>query len=326
MTSQAYDNDAAARSSGDIFISVCICSYNRAESLRCMLDSLAAQEGVERAIEILVVDNNSNDHTRQVIEAFSSRIAVRYVFECRQGLSHARNRALHEFRGRYLLFTDDDVRLAPDWLAAYERALLTYPQAEFFGGRVLPDWRDAKPDWISETPLPLIDGLLCWFDLGDETRLLSKSDATPIGASFGFSRALANRVGSFDIDLGCVGDTRGRGEESEWIARAIALGAQGLYVGSAVCLHRYDRKFLTLARLFDHGVHSGRAHRIISAKEDRPKLVRIASFGVKGLWQLLRGRRDRFSQCVINMGVVYGAWLESRDRRTPQAFPRLRRE
>src|SRR5436305_11094952 len=100
-------------------ISVCICTYNRPESLQRTLESLASQLNADSGvIELLIVDNNCTDDTYQIIEAFRVGLPVRRVTESRQGLAHARNRAVTEFRGDVLLFTDDDVRFGTGWLAA----------------------------------------------------------------------------------------------------------------------------------------------------------------------------------------------------------------
>jgi glycosyltransferase involved in cell wall biosynthesis len=90
-------------------ISVCICTYNRSESLRRTLESLARQNNIDLG-EVLIVDNNCTDGTAEVVESFRERLPIRLVTESQQGLAHARNRAAAEFRGGVLLFTDDDVR------------------------------------------------------------------------------------------------------------------------------------------------------------------------------------------------------------------------
>ena len=66
--------------------------------------------------EILVVNNNCTDQTDQVIQAYQDRLPVRRAFEPRPGLSHARNRAIAEATGDYILWTDDDVTVSPNWL------------------------------------------------------------------------------------------------------------------------------------------------------------------------------------------------------------------
>src|ERR1017187_1820515 len=98
-------------------ISICICTFNRSQSLRRTLDSLTSQNDIKAGtVEVLIVDNNCTDDTQEMVEAFRERLPIRRVTESRQGLAHARNKAVLEFRGDVLLFTDDDIRLGPGWL------------------------------------------------------------------------------------------------------------------------------------------------------------------------------------------------------------------
>ena len=100
-------------------ISVILCTYNRCQSLAKTLESIAVSvlpESVEW--EVVVVDNNSKDQTREVIEDFCRRNAgrFRYIHESQQGLSHARNAGIREARGEILAFTDDDIIVDNKWL------------------------------------------------------------------------------------------------------------------------------------------------------------------------------------------------------------------
>jgi glycosyltransferase involved in cell wall biosynthesis len=69
-------------------------------------------------VEILVVDNNSNDYTKELIADYAkrSRIPLRYFFEAEQGLSAARNRAIQEAVGEYVGFVDDECVVRQEWL------------------------------------------------------------------------------------------------------------------------------------------------------------------------------------------------------------------
>jgi glycosyltransferase involved in cell wall biosynthesis len=99
--------------------SVIICTYNRSGSLERTLASLARMELRDSADwELLVVDNNSKDDTRVVVDGFTraSGVNCRYIFEKEQGLSHARNRGIREAKGEIIAFTDDDVLLDRHWL------------------------------------------------------------------------------------------------------------------------------------------------------------------------------------------------------------------
>ena len=75
-------------------ITVILCTYNHCQSLRRALESAAALRLPESdEWEVLVVDNNSNDKTREVVQNFCCRYPgrFRYVFEQRQGKSQALN-------------------------------------------------------------------------------------------------------------------------------------------------------------------------------------------------------------------------------------------
>ena len=146
-------------------ITVILCTYNRCEGLAKALDSAAALRLPELVEwEVLVVDNNSRDRTREVVEAFSRRYGerFRYLFEPQQGKSHALNAGIREARGDILAFTDDDVTLEPTWL---ENLTAHLHENDWVGagGRVLPDRTIPVPRWLSlkeeyaRAPLALFD-------------------------------------------------------------------------------------------------------------------------------------------------------------------------
>src|SRR5438045_9093813 len=100
-------------------VTLVVCTYNRADSLGTTAHSVASltmPESVEW--EVLLVDNNSSDRTREVCEEFCRRYPgrFRYLFEPKQGLSHARNAGVREACGDIVAFTDDDVIVQPTWL------------------------------------------------------------------------------------------------------------------------------------------------------------------------------------------------------------------
>lgn len=284
-------------------ISVVICTFNRAASLRRTLNSFVElRPPVHSDWELLVVDNNSSDHTKEAVSSFEFRLPLRYVFEAEQGLSAARNRALKEFTGDLLLFTDDDVVVDPNWLVAFDAAAKRFPLAGYFGGRVLPFWSDRKPSWLKDESLALISGLLVRFDLGDQTCEFAIGDPTPFGASFALRRSVIDTFGAFRKDLGVVGSVPGRGEESEYLERVRASGGVGVYVGDALISHWTDPNRLSLGYMYRYGLHTGVAAKT-RGSPTRGSLLSVASFASRGVWQLLRGRGDRFRQCVINVGI-----------------------
>ena len=101
-------------------VTVILCTYNRCQSLSKALQSVAASEMPTSAVwEVLVVDNNSHDQTREVVEDFSRRYPgrFRYLFEPKPGKSHALNAGIREAHGEILVFIDDDVTVDKNWLS-----------------------------------------------------------------------------------------------------------------------------------------------------------------------------------------------------------------
>ena len=95
-----------------------------------------------------MVDNNSTDNTLSAVEEYRDVLPIRYVFEPQQGLSHARNRAVQEAGGDLIVFTDDDVRVDPRWLAEYESAAQQFTDATFFGGTIELRFSCTPPRWL----------------------------------------------------------------------------------------------------------------------------------------------------------------------------------
>ena len=131
-------------------ITVILCTYNRCQSLPSALDSVTATllpDSIEW--EVLVVDNNSTDETRQVVEDFSRRWPdrFRYLFEPRPGKSNALNAGIREAAGDILAFMDDDVFVDPMWLQNLTANLHNGAWAGS-GGRILPQWNCPPPRWL----------------------------------------------------------------------------------------------------------------------------------------------------------------------------------
>ena len=229
-------------------ISILICTYNRADSLRQTLQTcctLIIPVGI--TWELIVVDNNSADHTKQVCDSFTSQLPLRYIFECHQGLSYARNRALDEAQGDLLLFTDDDVDLSSDWIEQAVTAAKRHPGITFFGGKVISRWDAPPPHWIMEN---LHIGLLSHLDRGDEEKTIWGDKYCVIGANMIIRRNAFTDDLRFNTLVGPTGSdtTIGgnlRGEESDVLDKLLARGHKGMYAPSIVGYHRQTAHRLT---------------------------------------------------------------------------------
>jgi glycosyltransferase involved in cell wall biosynthesis len=209
-------------------VSVVLSTYNRGALLRDAIDGVLDQRAADTPpFELLVVDNNSTDQTRAIIEAVTARDArVRHVLALDQGLSHARNAGIAESRAPIVTFTDDDVRVPPDWVAGIVRAFREFPDADFVGGPVLPDWPSPPPAWLTRAhwaPLALVN-------YADQpVRVSAEHPLCLIGANFSFRREVFERVGLFGTDFQRVKDTIGSLEDHEFLLRLFRLGRYGVY-------------------------------------------------------------------------------------------------
>jgi glycosyltransferase involved in cell wall biosynthesis len=193
--------------------------------------------------EVLVIDNNSTDGTRDVVEGFARRnpALVRYLVETRQGKSRALNLGVRAARGDILVFTDDDVIVESSWLGNLTVPLRHGPWSAV-GGRVLPAWSCPPPAWV---PSDETHGLapLAHFDRGVEPGRLQES---PVGCNMAITRSMFARYGGFRTDLGPCATANGalwsadvppRTSEDSDFCQRLMDGGESLYYEPAAVVH-----------------------------------------------------------------------------------------
>ncbi|WP_233531836.1 glycosyltransferase [Paenibacillus alkalitolerans] len=234
---------------------VAICTHNRSADLREALLSLLHQS-FKGPFEVIVVDNCSTDDTKQVVQEFKSmvQIPVRYVFEERLGLSVARNRAIREAGGEYVLFLDDDAKASVDWIDGIVSLFEQDPLIGCVGGKIEPAWEGSAPPWLS----PENRTLYTILDYSEEIEEMRKP-AIPFGANVAFRKSVFDSMDTFREDLGRVGSNLLSSEEAELIER-IRSRYKVYYTPHASVLHkiprsRISRKWL-LRRIYWQGVSS----------------------------------------------------------------------
>jgi glucosyl-dolichyl phosphate glucuronosyltransferase len=212
-----------------------LCTYNRCDSLAQTLSSASALQLPDAVDwEILVVDNNSGDRTRLVVEDFCRRFPgrFRYLFEPQQGLCHARNAGIREARGDIIAFMDDDVTVEPTWLQNLTAALHNGKWAGA-GGRVVPTWTCSPPQWLS-LDARYAKGPLVMFDCGPVAHELSDP---PFGANMAFRKQMFEKYGEFRSDLDRCGGSLISNGDTEFGSRLLEAGESLRYEPSAVVYH-----------------------------------------------------------------------------------------
>lgn len=260
--------------SGTPTISVVLCTYNRAAHLAVVLESLGRQRLPSDATwELILVDNNSKDDTHAVADRFRSRgLPLEYVFESRQGKSHALNTGIARARGEIIAFTDDDVLIDEGWLAAYIEGFKKH-DCVGAGGRIRPLWKQEPPSWFSSEGEFALKQAIVFLDFGSEAREIDK----PVyGANMAFRREVFDRVGGFRTDLGPRGDVHTVGEDSELCARVREHGGRIFYFPDALVDHPVEPERATKAYFLHWYFHFGR----MSMRKSKVPPGQVRWFGV----------------------------------------------
>jgi glycosyltransferase involved in cell wall biosynthesis len=225
---------------------VVICTYNRGDRLAETLDSLARSRTGGLRWDVIVVDNNSGDHTRQVVMSRVDRypVTLRYVFEKQQGKSIALNTGIAVTDATIVAFTDDDVRVKEGWLDAACRAMLADATIDYTGGPIEPIWERPCPAWLEGDRSDLW-GTLAIVDYGPDAFVFEDRQRVPLGANMAVRRSLIERVGGFDPQLGRRGNVLLGQEQAEFFCRSRAAGARGLYVPEMSIQHHVPAARLT---------------------------------------------------------------------------------
>lgn len=279
--------------------SVIIATLNRADILRSCLDAIARQTAAPDTFEIIVVDNNSTDHTRDVVRGFGDsnpKLTIRYLIETVPGVSAARNCGVRAATGGTLFFVDDDSVAAPDWLKTLHCAFGN-PEVGCAGGPIDLDYHGQdRPRHLQGD----LQGLLGAFQLPyDGPTVVSDWTELPWGSNMAFRSEVFGDVGMFRTDLGPQGDRRLSAEETEFIDRARKSGWKVMYVPGARVRHGVPPERLTRAYLYRVGRALAESHVILTHRETLCSMLHwFASdlwfscrLGVRFLLALMTGKR-----------------------------------
>lgn len=224
-------------------VSVSVATFNRAEMLHCALGSLIRQETDGAfSYEIVVTDDGSTDHTREVVQkvAARSQVLIRYVRGTGGGVVAARNMGVAEACGRWIVFFDDDQLAEVDWLKTLMATTLERG-ADCVGGTRLLDLPQGQLSRLG----PVCRSLLGENLFGNRTtRLRGKS--LPTTGNLLISRTVFDAIGVFDASL------LNGGEDMDLLIRARAAGFEIWIDPKAVVYHlvpqfRLQSSFFQLA-------------------------------------------------------------------------------
>jgi glycosyltransferase involved in cell wall biosynthesis len=276
---------ASAQVATRTFVTVAVCTRDRAAQLAECLDALAALDYPDACLDLVVVDNAPSDSaTRELVARYPR---LRYVCEPRPGLDWARNRAVREARGDIVAFTDDDVSVDAQWVRAIAAAFEEEPHAMCVTGLVVPDEIDTPAQALFETYGGFGRGFHRWVYRVTPGKSAARSYGGTgrfgTGANMAFRRAFFEREGLFDPALD-VGTPANGGGDLEMFFRVLKAGHALVYEPRALVRHRHRRDYASLrAQIANNGI-GFYAYLVRTAEAYPAERLAVFRLGVWWLW------------------------------------------
>lgn len=249
-------------STGKVPLSIVIPTRDRADRLRRTLEALATQSVPTSAFEVLVVDNESRDHTRQVALSYQGRLPrFRLLSQTRPGAAAARNAGIEASQGEFVLFLDDDVIPDPVLLEEHLHTHERNPGVAVLGlVRFLWTGRESPFHWL----LTHRPELLQSFRFPDPSNVPFLHFYT---CNVSVPRILFDRAGLFDEAFSGYGF-----EDTEFGYRIVRSGHRLLFNPRAAALHDFQRPFKQFA---SDRYRAGQAlHRLFQKHPDLESVLR----------------------------------------------------
>ena len=219
------------------FISVVICTYNRANYLKKCLDSMLDQ--THDNFEAIVVKGPSTDETENLLKKYPFRVIQQKE---KGGLSAARNLGIKAAKGEIIAFIDDDGIADKDWLGELARVYTTEDIVSV-GGKIAPVWLNEKPEWYTDQ----LGSYLSLLDLSQNVKQIVFPDC-PYGCNMSFRKRVFEEIGFFDVSLGrYLTKNLLSHDEIDLCKRIDEKGYKTMYNPKAVVHHQIDPSRLTKA-------------------------------------------------------------------------------
>lgn len=281
-------------------INIVFASHNGARTLPRMLEALSHVEIPSEGWKIIAVDNASTDATAQILESFGARLPIVVAHHGNKGKNSALNSALALIDGELIVFTDDDIVPARDWLTCLKSAADANPDYDVFGGAIEPDWPQPPPKWITEQvhlgvtyaltdpalPAGEISPKLVWGpNMMIRRRVFSDGHR--------FSESIGPRAGTSYI----------MGSETEFTTRLASLGYRSWFAADAQVRHMIRPEQMDRAWILGRALRYGRTTAMNEFRNGTVKLEGAPFGAPRWLYRAVAGNALQ--------AVLRGAWYRS---------------
>ncbi len=243
-------------------ISVIIPTRNRAELLSATLDSIYFQTLPKKRFEVLVVDNNSSDHTTSVIKLAANKLDnLHYFFEPKLGLHNGRHMGLKNSKGDLLVFADDDIEALPTWLESIEQSFQDQAVA-MVGGNNYPMFIGDPPIWLTELWNRQFFGsfksisCLSVIEFTKDLKMISPFQIW--GCNFAIRKSIVLDAGGFHPDGMPRELIQFRGDGESHISRYVEeLSMKCVFHRGASVFHKITPERMTFRYFYERGFNQG---------------------------------------------------------------------
>jgi len=309
-------------------LSIAICSYNRGNRLNKLI-SLLRKQSCPIPFDILIVNNNSTDNTAEILQKLSQEpgAKLRFVTETKQGIAHARNRAIEEcINADYMFVMDDDELPTPGLLETAYHAL-EFEQFDCVGGKVNVKFENnARPKWLTDELL----GFLAETNYGEKPFTI-KDDTTPIWtANIAYKMDIFRKNPDlrFDVRYNREGKAVGGGEDvmmfNAWLKRGYKLA----YNPAMSVDHFVESWRLKQSYFYKLHFTSGKKQGLFELPEYDKTLSGVPPFllkqffshALKTILMYITNQPDRVRQGMNAshaLGLIYGSYIRKNSHNIP---------
>ena len=234
---------------------VVIPTHSRNALLERTLSSIARAQIPKSLKSVRVVENGGHHGATDVVRQFSESLNAEYHYHPIGNKSASLNHVMSDLDDEYVIFLDDDVRIDPNTLLAYERAINAHGPPAFFGGPFGCDYERQPPDWLLDFLPASARG---WSSS-------SGSGISPDMPFIGFNWAALARdirkIGGFNPDFGPGSKLGASGQEMDMQTRLQIAGLKAQYVPDAMVWHCVPASSCStnwaVQRVYKQGCHLG---------------------------------------------------------------------
>jgi len=241
-------------------VSIVVPVQNGESTIQPLLESLQRLDYDKNKLEVIVVDGNSTDGTRDIVKKYP----VKLVIERKKGLNAARNAGIKNSNGEIIAFTDCDCMVSSDWIRKIVEDFKD-PRVSCVGGSA----KGSDNDFVSQYADNSIIPLMPFFEKREELNMIRPFLHHPAGCNMAFRRKAFKEAGCFDEGIQYGFD------DVEFAERICKAGYKMVLDPNVLVWHKHRS---TLKEFLKQNFNYGRGSGILLKRRGAKNLVSTWSF------------------------------------------------